>query len=66
MNRLYVLTYRAAIRAAEIGESPDSFGAGIRLTLARPAEFGGSSQRADALRAVRLAADPPSAPLPSQ
>ena len=25
----------AAIRAAEIGESPDSFGAGIRLALAR-------------------------------
>ena len=29
----------AAIRAAEIGESPGSFGAGIRLALARLAEF---------------------------
>jgi hypothetical protein len=29
----------AAIRAGEIGESPDSFGAGIRLALARLAEF---------------------------
>jgi hypothetical protein len=31
----------AAIRAAEIGESPESFSAGIRLALARLAEFGG-------------------------
>jgi transcriptional regulator with XRE-family HTH domain len=30
----------AAIRAAEIGESPESFGAGIRLALAWLAEFG--------------------------
>lgn len=30
----------AVIRAAEIGESPESFGAGIRLALARLAEFG--------------------------
>ena len=29
----------AAIRAAEVGESPDSFGAGIRLALSRLAEF---------------------------
>jgi hypothetical protein len=29
----------AAVRAGEIGESPDSFGAGIRLALARLAEF---------------------------
>jgi hypothetical protein len=28
----------ATIRAAEIGESPDSFGAGIRLALARLAQ----------------------------
>jgi transcriptional regulator with XRE-family HTH domain len=31
----------AAIRAGEIGESPGSFGAGIRLALARLAEFAG-------------------------
>jgi hypothetical protein len=31
----------AAVRAGEIGESPGSFGAGIRLALARLAEFAG-------------------------
>jgi hypothetical protein len=36
----------AAIRAAEIGESPDSFGAGIRLALARLAEFADHVRRA--------------------